>query len=871
MAVSFYLPKEINSVIEQVVLEGHTKSPNYISSNVVSPSILKRNLTKVQVLGVDTLNLNIVPLVLPTQHSTGNLLKARSFDYDFIVANTEAVADEPVFLVDIGSYSFQVTFETKTVAWIPVFDESTETSSNKVVSEYVYAVSEELLDDETGMDLSKRSFKATSFKNVEEVTIGAALGPVTLNVLKEYDLPVDNTVITFNDVTKKLTLTVTGPVSDVEDSNFKDITLLFGSGSGQSFTNLRLAGGITYQPVLDSFYTNTVITEDIPDMRDYLDSLNIKGYLGFFTYLKPYEGLLFNVEMGTTSEEEYDITSIPDVFKVSNISVFNDMSELFVGQSFIATATDIVKVSVSDTSEDSPVFFEGGTTKEWYDFFKAYGLHCRVLKEGGKVTKLYMNRIDNSLTNSNTIVKVFSPSPSTLEINPDFKTEAFNDLIGLNKHPEKLVTTSTNVVEDGKNVRSIVLGKSIRLKNSTSNCSYVGSKQIKAVKVSVNTANTLDAIDYPTGISVYSFTAEETPKLKAYGFEAFLTGLSTNLETNLDLQTVVDIDSGIVHVNNMTTLLDNLYVKLEYSDSIADPINYVMDSKDGPYSLIVDDNKSLISSSEAVVFLDHAKLEPLPTIVNDCSCVILDTSKFNELHVQPYAYRLLTDKVEEQDTYIFNGDNTLDGMFKSISPFFTSVHPLYVDGSVTDKVLVRIDSIAIDDKQMKNLLVWTNDSKDGLTEGYDTVYQIRSSFVNGAAVFTDVTPNLNSSVLFDGKYMTLNTKYGTSSSYATSATVNLPLQDSTFNVKIEDEDGLIEEQMFTVLSTNSLADIVSQSTLTRIKIEVASGYLKFSLNAGEAKQRLRVNITVNDSGMTVRNSSLVHVDEEDIVFILNKV
>lgn len=876
MTVSFYLPKEIDSVIDKVVSEGNTKSPNYISSAVVSPSILKRNLVVVENAGFQGLDLNIVPLKLPLQHSTGNILKARSFDYDFIVSNTKDVKDETVFVLAAGCHGFRLKFKEKTVTVGFVADPGTNIGVDKLQHTYIYDVVETFLENtEELIDVSK-SFKISSFKNTEDLVLGEAFGSVSTKVLKEYDIPSEKSTFTYDPVTKTVRILVQESVDAITDKNFKDTTLLFSSSSDGSYSNLRLVGGVTYQPVLNSFYTNKTVTEDIPNLRDSLDALGIKGYLGYAVILKPYEGLLFNYEIGTTSTLDYTLENIPNVFDIDNFSISDGDSELFIGQSFLITAPEIVKVTFRSSDNLTINTFEGGSSKEWYSFFKDFGIHSRILTEDGKVTKLYLNRFNSEYSDTDFTFDIFSTTTSTLQTSPNFREIEFDDFGGINNHPEKLVKSSlTEEDEDLLKVKRVVVSRNIENKDLKSSSTYLSTKQIKAIKFSTNTADSLTYTDYTTNLSTYTYTAEVTGKLKAYGFETLLEGLSTNLETNLSLQTVVDLDRGIVHLSNMTTLLDNLYVDIKYSDSVEEPISYVSDLKTGPYNLVLDSTKSLVSGSEALLYLDHTSLDTLPTISNDCSNLILDLAVVDKLALQPYAYRVLTEKVEEQDVYtvdtsLTSSDSKLKDILKTVSPFFTSITPLYLEGALTTKVLIQIEAVDVDNKPMKNILLWTDELKDGFIDGYDEDYQALTGYLNGSPIFTDISPELNSSLFFEGKYVSLNSKYGNSNYYSTNMVVNIPLEDSTFTIKVEDVDGLIEEQIFNVTSSSTLDTIIAQSTLDTLLLEKATNNLKISLASTETKPRLKVSIIKDTSTLSVVKSGLVHEDDEDIIVMLNK-
>ena len=168
------------------------------------------------------------------------------------------------------------------------------------------------------------------------------------------------------------------------DDKDKKITLLVSVGSEDEFSKLRLAGGVTYQPSLDSFYTNKNITTTINNLRDYLVAANVEDYLGYSIILQPYQGLLFNLEIGTLNDTTFTFNDVPDFFEISKLRLFNDVSELFSGQSLLVTTEgniSEVKVSTSnfDPANDINETFTGGTTRQWVDFFKQFGMTCRYL------------------------------------------------------------------------------------------------------------------------------------------------------------------------------------------------------------------------------------------------------------------------------------------------------------------------------------------------------------------------------------------------------------------------------------------------------------------------------------------------------------
>ena len=884
MAISFYLPKDINTVLKKVVDEGSTKSPNYISSPILSPSILKRNLEKVELVGSTFFNFNVVPLTLPSTHSSGNVLNSRTFDYDFVVANTNATGVEPVFVIDTGSFSFQIQFKTKTIYIEEVIDPDSGMIEEVTHTLYTYSILDSSLDPSVLVgSKNANAFKASTLSNTEEVQLGELIGDISLKVLKEIELPLETTIFTYSENSQEIIFDVIEEIDTILDSDFKRITLLFSTGSNLEFSTLKLAGAVTYQPSLDTFYPNNNISLDIPNLRDYLFQNNTDSYLGYIVTLQPYQGLLFNFEIGTRSPYPYSITTVPNIFEISNLRVFSNVSELFAGQSLVVlTEGAISKVIVTTLNEDPDqnvsVEFEGGTTREWVDFFKTFGIVCRIFTNSNNVTKIFLDRIDNTYTTLDLSIQIHTSSDSTLESSPNFNTLQFNDLPGSNSNSSLLNNISTYEMIGDVFVRTVILAKNNISKDLTSSLSYFGTKKINAIKIKASSANSYDYSDYSSTTNEIVYTGEKTDNLLAYGFEDMLQAIAENLRNVLNLEVVVDKDRGIIFVNNKGKSLDNLYISLKYSDSTEEPIEYVEDSYGSSYNLITDQTQSIVNKSEAFIRLDKNGSTESPVITNNCSYIILDINDLQDkiLNIQPYAYRVLSDKVEEQTKYkdgftVEGSESIVDKLVNGISPFFLAIIPLYDSNFVlTSKVALSIDSISVDSKIMKNLLVWTDNFKTGLSNGYLSTYKGLVGYINGEPTYEDITPIRNSSLTFEGPFVSLNSSYGILNKYGTSALISLSIEESSFEIIVTDLDGNSENSVFTVLNTDTLQSISSQAIFTDLDVDVTDEKLKISIKNLSIKNRLKVRVNKLTSDVVVTDCKMLHENLESYVFMLNR-
>ena len=873
MAISFYLPKDIDSVVKNVVAQGNTVSPNYISTTVSTPSILKRNLERIS--SDPSLDFNIIPLKLPATHSTGDVQKARTFDYDFVVSSDLEPEDQPVFVMDLGSYSFKVAYKTKEVVNV---DDEDDTGNPIVITEttYSYDIIEHNVEDIDAPLKEGAIFRFTKVSDLLSKKIGSLVGERELQVIKAFNIDSSELYITVNFQTNIFTIKTEKILTAEDDVMFQSIDLCLSNGTDKAYSRLRFVGALTYNQSLKTFYPNNTVTQDIPNFRDYLDSVSEEDFIGYLTILKYNQALLFNLEVGTEDSAEYSLDNAPNVFEVSKLKVYQDIDDLLSDRTAIITTTgtfnklDLFLTKIEENSV--PVLSVNlNDPKVVYDSLKPYGILARTGLKDGNVAKIFLDRITGATPEALVYFRAESDAKIDLLQDPSLYSVTFSDLPGDN---EKYSTASYGDFDEDIGVYGVEFSLSKPAEDTPFQYdnSQFGLAKHKAVQVRYANADSFDYEDYKNTENVTVFKAEVTDNLSGYGYEDMLLAVSSDMNTKLSTTSYVEKDKGVIHVSTKGASFDNLFVSLKYSDSLVEPLTYVQDSYGTNYNLKTIKEHAKQNQSEAIIRLNKNSATNLPVVNNNCSAIILDKSLIDNFNLQPYAYRVGTEKVEEQSKFkpsfsLLETDNLLTKLLNSVSPYFVSILPLYTSSFTdTNKILLVIDSVQVDQKTMKNLLVWTDSFKEGLTEGYGVSYKVPTGIANDVVTYGDITPIRNSSIDFDGSYVSMNVAYGSSNRNGTSFAFNVEKIDSTFKVTVTDLLGNSENCTFNVSSTSTDDDIVALSTLSKVVLTKDTDKLVFKTT----ENRVKVVIEKMTSNFSIVNSKLAYNDSSSVLFMLNK-
>lgn len=864
MAVSIYLPKDIESVAAKVVAQNSTISPNYIAEKESSPSVLKRNL--VAATANTVYDFNVVPLKLPTTHSTGAVLKARSFDYDFVITNNIEIDPQPVFVMDVGFYSFKTLFTGKAV----VAEDTT----------FTYSILGHNIEDTLTPIKTMLDYKIGNLKKSSQKELGATIGKKVVGVIEALDIDTSNLYIVVDLVASTLKVSIeTTLLTPTLTTELEGADLFVSKGDKDAYSKLRFAGAVTYQPTLGTFYPNTTVSQDIPNLRDYLSTQGFKDYLGFFFVLKYNEGMLFNLEVGTKNASDYTLNSVPDLFETSQIGIYQNIDDLLAQPSaFVGTTGGITKYEVFNSKiTEEAVAIDSLTSTDQVAIsalFKKYGIYSRIVKSGVNVTKLFLNRIENTRTEPLIYVRITSSKDITVIENTSLKDVLFTDLPGDNREYSYTPFGENDSTVDSYTFEINLSKPSVE---ETFAADYSSIKILKniAVELQYDNADSLNYDTYKNTLKKTTFVSEKTTHLTSYGYETMLNTIGAEMTSKLGLTTKIDIDKGIVYFNNKSTLFNNVFLNLKYSNANADTINYEEDPYGSTYSLITEKANAIQNKSQAIVRLNKGTVSSLPTINSVCSMIIIDEADIENLNLQPYCYNVTGVKIEEQvsikDVLPLVSNNLQSLLYSKTAPFFVELLPLYTDGGlVTTKFALVLNSVDIDSKVMKNLLVWTDKLKTGLTDGYSEQYKALVGYDKTVPVYESFQAVSNSSTLFAGEYVSMNVKDGVSNRYLTTASVSLPITESTFDIKVSNAFGMLETCSFTVATEDTLADIILLNTLTNIVITEVEGELVFKLAPSAQDSRLHIEVIKQTSGAALSTSRLCYEDSLAIHLILNK-
>ena len=198
MSLKAYIPSDIESVVNTVKENGSKESPNYFRTSLVRPTALSRNLVELQQNANISYDLSVVPLVLPTTHSTGNTLKSRSFDYDFLIGNTSNDPENNFLVMDTGARSWFITFKEKI------------TSEGNIAYRFLL---EDVQTAVTDIDIEKSRLELLSLSNYTE-TIKSVVDSTVVDgyaidyTERDYDFSVSQTTETVEEEGDTLLVTV---------------------------------------------------------------------------------------------------------------------------------------------------------------------------------------------------------------------------------------------------------------------------------------------------------------------------------------------------------------------------------------------------------------------------------------------------------------------------------------------------------------------------------------------------------------------------------------------------------------------------------------------------------------------------------------
>lgn len=848
MAVSLYLPKDLKQVLETTIEGNSSVSPDYISEVNLAPSVLGRNLVKVG--EVSNLPLDFVPLSMPSEHSSGNILNSRSFDYDIVVANDYDVGDQDVIILDIGVTSFKLKFlEVREEG-----DGSVEETS------FIFKVEESVDLDTFNIWTLSKSFKFSSVANSTKRLLGSDIGLIEVGCLEEVVIGDENIYTYFNKGDSTFTISTTKKVSEDLLDSIKSIDLAVSYGDSKSYSNLRVAGKVIYQPSYRTFFPVSTVVAPIPNLRDFLVTREVKPYLGYTVVLKEGEGILLNLEVGTSNSMEIPFFDQPKLFGYSSFRVYYDLTNLLVSSSaFVKTVGSFTGFEIKKVSDNSSVGLITNTNLESaVNFFEEHGIIARFEMTSDRISSAFLRRVDSKDLGS-IFVEFESTSNSEIPENIDLEVVNFKELPGDNL---RLTFTEEGFVDpvdlSKYRVELSVPTRSEKIRKDLTNIAIYSQKD---TKVSYSLINSLNYSAYKdTQVNTILKTTGKNI-ITDYGFEQNLIKLSSDLTDKLGILSSVSIQEGCLKVSSKTD--SKLFLSARTRGSTG---TYDLDAFSDTSTLVTDQSSSIQSRSEAIVYTKQS----LSTIKEDISMLNIQLDKVSQLSIQPYCYNVLGEKFEEQTSYVFNYSKpTIASMYATSLPFFVYI---FKTTNHTNAITLIPRSDSIEGYPMKNTLIWTDEVKTGFRELNGQPSKVLVSVDKGVDVESTFPIVYNSSSNVSGKYVTLNNHGLTGSLYELSATFKLTPKT---NIKLTttNVEGVVEviicqvdeELKITVGGDSTLLNIEEVEADTKEPEEEVIKLLKISSKSKTLKVKAEGSVSLYKSGVFFKDKNFTYVMLEGVL------
>ena len=899
MSLKAYIPSDIESVVNTIKENGSKESPNYFRTSLVRPTALSRNLVELQQNANISYDLSVVPLVLPTTHSTGNTLKSRSFDYDFLIGNTSNDPENNFLVMDTGARSWFITFKEKI------------TSEGNIAYRFLL---EDIQTSVTDIDIEKSRLELLNLSNYTE-TIKSVVDSTVVDGYAidytecDYDFSVSQTTETVEEdegdtllvTVKYFDITPDRLLTVVEEEALKDTQVIVGFENLAHESNFRFFNKVSYYPYLNDYYIYNSTTR-YPNLRDFLESANIKPHAAFVGKIENEAGLMFNLETFYKNGDDIReaLVTVPDSLGSSKLNLFSSSTSLIsykeltfklpddettLVQSVSIKVLDANGAEVSSVSKDNSL-----TAKQWYNFFLDYGIlaypiyktfttetsetitepgatpedeptvsvvvteHNHTLLKGFIIKRLYTkNAVSEILQVSFTSdVEGFATTVAEGFIAPFKEALATNpSIIKLNAVPaytssEKLTKIYNIGYKNETNLLSNLT--SIGLITTESDFEYVVS-------------NATDLVE-----KNYSLSEEKAITFrrdsffnKGYGAKQALDTLKTSL-TTLGASVLSKDEYGYLAIDTKATSLDNIYIKS------SEP------------SLKTTDLKSLQTDKELLLNTDTSQQNSFSfKNVRTTSHIIVDMFYLDELSLTPFSFILEDGLLKEQDkaellinfpNYFESSaireqtflDTAISSSTSLLSSYLLPVVALYTGDEFSGCIAIFYDPVSIEGVQLTNALLKIKGDPI-VTNEMSFNFKYISGYQNSNPVYTSLesTDPLNSVINFS-EYAQIKA----------TATANLYSNffDYSFNdeynvsFEVSDHSGITVES----LTFNYTEEAFPESEyLQKSDTELPNCY-RFFLKSTVDNPRYVVKITSTNGGDLV-TSKLISRDVYDNILI----
>ena len=900
MSLKAYIPSDIESVVNTVKENGSKESPNYFRTSLVRPTALSRNLVELQQNANISYDLSVVPLALPTTHSTGNTLKSRSFDYDFLIGNTSNDPENNFLVMDTGARSWFITFKEKI------------TSEGNIAYRFLL---EDIQTSVTDIDIEKSRLELLNLsnytENIKSVVDSTIVDGYALDYTeRDYDFSVSQTTETVEEEYEGDTLLVTVKYFDitpdrlltvVEEETLKDTQVIVGFENLAHESNFRFFNKVAYDPSLNDYYIYNSTTR-YPNLRDFLESANIKPHAAFVGKIENEAGLMFNLETFYKNGDDIReaLVTIPDSLGSSKLSLFSSSTSLISYKELTfklpddeTTLVQSVSIKVLDANgeEVSSVFKDNSlTAKQWYNFFLDYGIlaypiyktfttetsetitepgatpedeptvnvvvteHIHTLLKGFIIKRLYTkDAVSEILQVSFTSdVEGFATTVAEGSITP------FKEVLTTNPSIIKL-----NAVPAYTSSEKLTKVYNIGYKNETNLLSNLTSIELATTESDFEcvVSNATDLVEKNYSLSekkAITFSRDSFFN-KGYGAKQALATLKTLL-TTLGASVLSKDEYGYLVIDTKTTSLDNIYIKS------SEP------------SLKTTDLQSLQTDKELLLNTDTSRQDTFSfKNVPTTSHIVVDMFYLEELSLTPFSFILEDGLLKEQDkaelfinfpdyfessaireqTFL---DTAISSSTSLLSSYLLPVVPLYTDDEFSGCIAIFYDPVSIEGVQLANALLKIKGDSI-ITNEMSFNFKYISGYQNSSPVYTSLesTDPLNSVINFS-EYAQIK---ATAAANLYSNFFDYSFNDE-YNVSFEvsDHSGIIVES----LTFNHTEEEFPESDyLQKSDTELPNCY-RFFLKSTVDNPRYVVKV-VSTSGGDLVTSKLISRDVYDNILI----
>lgn len=856
MSLKTYLPSDIESNIASIRANGSTISANYFTTDLVRPTAISRNLSELEVNGAVELDIPVVPLTLPLYHSSGDNLKSRSFDYDFVLGNTNNTLENHFLIFDAGSATWFVSYLSKDIN-----DDSV--SYKLTVNEMSVSA---VLDSDVKykcIDLSKYKRVMVSNLSVEPVE-GYAVDYVDLPFTFEVEEVTEETVVqdglqTVTEYTRILVVTPNRVLREEEEQLLRSVNVITAFTNESYESNLRFVGKLDYEPNLKDYFIYNSTTR-YGNLRDFLDTLDVEPHAVFVGKVEDLKGFVFNLETFYNSDVNLLESPQPTSESLgdSSLSVYlRDFTYLAYEELFFKLqdnntgAVNTLQLQVKDdtgvVSVLERILVSPSNPFEVYSSFLNYGLIClpiikrfttevtTTIEIPGETPEDPPVQQDVTETTEHEVVKGFyikrfsctETDDETLQIVFESNEEGFGytyDSAIIDALGSTLTASNTSLNAVPAETKPDLLSKTFNLAKkdpqlTLSNIAKVYLTDTVSSSFKVADATSLASANYSFNPTI-DLTFEETTFFNnGRGVEDTIESIKTSLESFTNVSVMTSRQYAYFYIDTKNSSTKSVLIDTEAN--LLDTSSVQCLKGDGKLLLNFDTTKE-----------DQATFKAIPEL----PYIVVDLYYAQELHINPFSYILPEGILKEQDIANINEvidtdsyvsyeersqylkDLSINWSNSILSHFLLPVVPLYdSEDEFSGCVAVYYDPCTIEGRQLETTLV-SGEGEYLVTNDSSLDLKYISGYNDGLPVYTTLTTlpaNINTvdpSSYFNIKSSVTANLYHTSFEYSLN-------DDFDINIKVLDKTANIVETVHIVNDATK--------TLTELLENLNTEYLYF--------------------------------------------